>query len=172
MYLMKAELSYGSLDDAVKKSLTRDQWEEARRAAPGIDLPDWETVDPNREWKEGEYGKWWSAEGLITITELEALSRVGLKASVSRVRGLFSEASPGAVLADAQRAGTVNIDISVPGGVALMSLRSVTWLEDCCTQLLQSYLNLGWRMVAVCPPNDTRRPTYIIGHQEQPGPTP
>lgn len=37
-------------------------------------------------------------------------------------------------------------------------------LTDCCTERLQSeYINEGWRVVAICPQPDQRRPDYIIG---------
>lgn len=165
MHLMKAELSYYECTKALE-TMTEERWESARAAAPGLDLPPWDIVNPAREWGQGEYGKHWSVEGVITTHELRAVSALGLTVKVSRVRGIFSEATPGAVLEGANHAQTVNIDISVPGGVALMSVRQVSWLEDCCTEHLQRQLEAGWRIVAVCPPNDTRRPTYIIGHQE------
>lgn len=54
-----------------------------------------------------------------------------------------------------------------PGGVALTNIASVAYLEDCCTDILQGCLDNGWRILAVCPPNDARRPTYIIGHTDK-----
>lgn len=168
MHVMQAEVSYNHQEN---KALLKDTWEAARAQVRGLDLPEWEIVDPERVWEPNEYGKYWSAEGVVTADELQVLSDLGLKPRVSRMRGLFSEKNPQRVLEDARATGGhVQIDISVPGGVALMSLRSVDWLEDCCTQKLQEYLDLGWRLVAVCPPNDTRRPTYIIGHQDNPAP--
>lgn len=102
----------------------------------------------------------------MTCEDAVRATEAGLKLEVSRVRGMFSEQTPEAVLKDAQLGfRPVNIDITVPGGVALTSIRRVTWLENSCTDVLQTYLSEGWRLIAVCPANDTRRPTYVVGHE-------
>lgn len=54
------------------------------------------------------------------------------------------------------------VQIAIPD-FALLSITEVTHLDDCCTDYLQSYLNDGWRILAVCPPNAQRRPDYILG---------
>jgi hypothetical protein len=48
--------------------------------------------------------------------------------------------------------------------IGLMQVEAVCVREDCCTDQLQDLLDQGWRLLAVCPPNDTRRPSYILGH--------
>lgn len=52
-------------------------------------------------------------------------------------------------------------DVHVPGNI-LISYNDTMLLEDSCTDNLQSYLNSGWRIVAVCP-QAQRRPDYILG---------
>ena len=52
-------------------------------------------------------------------------------------------------------------DVHVPGNI-LISYNETLLLEDSCTDNLQSYLNSGWRIVAVCP-QAQRRPDYILG---------
>ena len=52
-------------------------------------------------------------------------------------------------------------DVHVPGNM-LISYNETLLLEDSCTDNLQSYLNSGWRIVAVCP-QAQRRPDYIMG---------
>jgi len=54
------------------------------------------------------------------------------------------------------------VQIHVPD-LALMLISEVMHLDDCCTDVLQGYLNEGWRILAVCPPNAQRRPDYILG---------
>lgn len=54
------------------------------------------------------------------------------------------------------------VQITIPD-LALMYITEVTWLEDSCTNDLQAYLEDGWRLLAVCPPNAQRRPDYILG---------
>lgn len=48
-------------------------------------------------------------------------------------------------------------------GNDLMTIDSTMLLEDSCTDILQDYLNKGWRIIAVCPQPDSRRPDYILG---------
>jgi hypothetical protein len=76
---------------------------------------------------------------------------------MSRVRGLRSN--------DPDIHKTI-YQISV-ANVGLMQIRRVEVLEDCCTDALQRKLDRGWRILAVCPPNDARRPTYVVGHMEK-----
>jgi hypothetical protein len=59
----------------------------------------------------------------------------------------------------------VAVQIHLPS-FALLMFNKVRLLEDCCTDHLQSELNDGWRIIAVCPPLDERRPTYILGKFE------
>jgi len=51
--------------------------------------------------------------------------------------------------------------------VGLLIIDEVDWLEDACTHELQSRLDKGWRILAVCPPNAQRRPDYILGRSKR-----
>lgn len=55
------------------------------------------------------------------------------------------------------------VQVSIPD-MGLLTIRTITVLEDCCTDKAQSWLEKGWRILAVCPPNAARRPDYILGH--------
>ena len=57
------------------------------------------------------------------------------------------------------------VQIAVPD-LPLMYIDEVMVLTDCCTDELQSMLNDGWRILAVCPPNSTRRPDYVVGRRK------
>lgn len=72
------------------------------------------------------------------------------------------EATP----ADLTSGGAVQITIP---DLALMFIDEVDHLDDCCTDELQKWLNEGWRILAVCPPNAQRRPDYIIGRRKRDG---
>lgn len=54
------------------------------------------------------------------------------------------------------------VNVHVPN-LGLLMVNEVTWLEDCCAEVLQEYLDKGWRILAVCPQPDQRRPDYILG---------
>jgi len=101
----------------------------------------------------------YTARKLDTIDdlELEAWTSAGFTVQMSRVRGLRSN--------DPDIHKTI-YQISV-ANVGLMQVQRVEVLEDCCTDALQRELDRGWRILAVCPPNDARRPTYVVGHFEK-----
>lgn len=52
-------------------------------------------------------------------------------------------------------------------GEGLLVITETMLLEDSCTDSLQGYLSEGWRIVAVQPQPDQRRPDYILGRPAQ-----
>ena len=58
------------------------------------------------------------------------------------------------------------VTIAIPD-IGLLTMRAVTVLTNGCTDILQEYLNKGWRLLAVCPPNGARRPDYVLGHADK-----
>lgn len=61
------------------------------------------------------------------------------------------------------------VQIAVPD-MALMYIDEVCVETDLCTYALQSMLDDGWRILAVCPPNSQRRPDYILGRRKHKDP--
>lgn len=53
-------------------------------------------------------------------------------------------------------------EVHVPN-LGLLNVNEVTYVEDCCTNELQTHLEKGWRIVAACPQPDQRRPDYVLG---------
>lgn len=51
--------------------------------------------------------------------------------------------------------------------LGLLNVRYVTYIVDSCTDDLQGYLDEGWRILAVCPQPDSRRPDYILGRNNK-----
>jgi len=51
--------------------------------------------------------------------------------------------------------------------LGLLSVKEVTWLEDACTEELQRQLDEGWRILAICPQQDSRRPDYVLGRNSK-----
>lgn len=45
----------------------------------------------------------------------------------------------------------------------LSRVNQIVLLDDCCSDILQSYLAKGWRIISVCPQPNQRRPDYILG---------
>ena len=48
----------------------------------------------------------------------------------------------------------------------LFTYNNFIHLNDCCTEVLQEHINEGYRVVAICPQPDQRRPAYILGKEE------
>ena len=53
-------------------------------------------------------------------------------------------------------------EVHVPG-LGLININRLGFATDKCTEELQEILNRGWRILAVCPQPDQRRPDYILG---------
>lgn len=51
--------------------------------------------------------------------------------------------------------------------LGLLNVKEVDVLVDVCTDELQEWLNEGWRILAICPQPDSRRPDYILGRNER-----
>ena len=145
------ELGYQSA--TLIKALPPEQYAELRAEFPEFELAEDQTSV--NDWCQ------WRVHG--TIADLDKLARFGLEPTVKRIRGQFLEKVfvPTVGVKPPPEPNVVNI--SIPNQ-ALFAVQTVDYLEDYCTNELQNWLDSGWRIVAVCPPNDTRRPTYIVGH--------
>lgn len=94
---------------------------------------------------------------LMDDVELSVWNEAGIRVEVSRVKGLAS---------NARELQQTIFQVSV-ANIGLLQIQCVEVLEDCCTYELQRWLDKGWRILAVCPPNDTRRPSYVLGHVDK-----
>lgn len=94
----------------------------------------------------------------LDLKEVAELADAGIHATVRKIKGLHYP-NP---LGNTEKNSVVITNVSVPNN-ALFEVSTVHWLEDACTQDLQEHLNDGWRIFALCPSNDSRRPTYILG---------
>lgn len=45
----------------------------------------------------------------------------------------------------------------------LFSIKECMVLNDCCTDALNDHIRNGWRILAICPQPNQRRPDYIMG---------
>jgi hypothetical protein len=57
------------------------------------------------------------------------------------------------------------VNVHVPGHF-LMTVDDVRVEENCCTEFLQDRLREGWRILAICPQPDQRRPDYVLGRTQ------
>lgn len=107
-------------------------------------------------------------------SDIEVMAKAGLEPHVKAVRGVqmdpdIKEAARllarGRTTLDAMPAVSVT-NLTIPG-VGLFEVAAVEVLGEACTDRLQRCLDDGWRIVAVCPARDARRPDYILGHRDR-----
>jgi hypothetical protein len=141
------------------RDLPKEAWDALREKIPSGRIPTYE-----------KRGSWFTLPPFVAdMEEAEAWISAGFQLSVSRIRGMNYTVHPNDLIREALNGGAIAkknvINITVHGA-ALYAVAAVKLMEDCCTDQLQHELELGWRIVAVCPPNDARRPTYILGHHD------
>lgn len=155
--IMKIEVDYTQA--ARLKEITPEEYATLQKQVD-LGLPE------SRE----ELSTWSSYTAVGTIEDLQLLSDLGIQVKVSRVRGIFAESLPNpnnlAAYLNRPPSQTQIVNVAIPNA-GLFSVVQVMVLEDACTEELQRRLDDDWRIVAVCPPNDTRRPTYILGHMNR-----
>lgn len=152
------EIGIGHEAKEALAALTPEAYEAFRGEFPDFNPPEDQTG----------LEKWWPYHTMHgTEQDFWALVKLGVKPSAKRIRGTFVEQLPHEFSpVPVPPATTSIVNVSVPNA-ALFAVQSITWVEDACTDAIQHMMDEGWRIVAVCPPNDTRRPTYIMGHFEK-----
>lgn len=121
-----------------------------REGFPGLDIP--EGFPLSDKWSL-EYDKRSHVVEAETVGVL--LSELGIEYQVKRFKGQ----------AKVTQHQTTNIHVALPN-LGLIMIDEVELLNDCCTDMLGSHLKDGWRIIAVCPPLDARRPDYVIGRSK------
>jgi len=53
------------------------------------------------------------------------------------------------------------------GNLGLLNINQLAYTTDKCTEELQNILDEGWRILAVCPQPDQRRPDYVLGRYNE-----
>lgn len=148
--LARVQIGYGAREELVK--LNRDQYIELR-SIWGLQLPEWKSEAPDMPVKEW-YG--YGSEVVVDTSELALLQKAGISHVVKEIKGMYT------THAKDPSGNHYETKVVLPG-LGLLQIDEVTWMEDACTEDLQRNLDDGWRIMAVCPPNGTRRPTYILG---------
>lgn len=151
MFLAKADLEYGWKKKLLElMSTDLDAYLALRQKVRLYKLP---TTQEELE----KLSEWNDKADVIDETEVEAWTSVGIEVRLSRMRGVASNSRD-------LRQTVYQISVA---NVGLMQIQRAEVLEDCCTDELQCWLDRGWRILAVCPPNDARRPSYVMGHFEK-----
>lgn len=123
-------------------------------------LLDKELPSPDLEdWPAKVKALWLTKDMILDDEDLASLCSFGIEVTIKKVKGVQN--LPAAAPFE-QKVYQISV-----ANVGLMQISRVEVLEDICTEELQRVLDKGWRILAVCPPNDARRPTYIVGHTDR-----
>lgn len=99
------------------------------------------------------------SETIMDDMEVAAWEAAAIDVTCKNVRGLSrGHASPAGLATHITQISLAN--------VGLLEVNEVTYEEDCCTDKLQDMLDAKWRILCVCPPKDSRRPTYVLGRSD------
>jgi hypothetical protein len=159
-HLVEAHVSaYSGGNPKAIQALTDEQ--AARLRELGWTVPEDRSPDKN----------YLSMDLIGSLTELETTYKEfpQFEISIKKMRGInYDVGFDVARLANGQLEQNYPVHTQINqvsvSNVGLHDVTAVTWMEDACTEQLQLRLDDGWRIIAVCPPNDSRRPTYILGH--------
>lgn len=114
---------------------------------------------PPRE--HGAMSYMWPSDPLINLEEDgPKLTELGITFIVVNFKGTLPLK---AILPSGQ---PYNVYVQIPH-VGLLAVDEVDVIEDACTDKLRGMLDVGWRILAVCPPNAARRPDYILGRTKE-----
>ena len=155
--LAKIELDYDAKRIVWGFAKLENRYAEIKEIFGG-DFPDFDKL------QNEEHG-WYSIPETSVInleTEGQRLSDLGVPFTIKKLRGTML--SP--FVPENSSQAWQKIYVQVPN-IGLMMIDEVKVEEDYCTEALQRDLNYGWRMIAVCPPNGVRRPSYILGRTKE-----
>ena len=113
---------------------------------------------PKITFSEDGFPSFWGTE-ILALDVAEPL----LKKELIKITDVHRTSERIPTLAQNPPTQIINI---VAKSLPVTSIKRVKVLENCCTDVLQKYLDKGWRIVAVCPQEEMRRPDYVIGHVE------
>lgn len=148
MFITNASISYGG--DKVWEALSEED-----KANFAVSFPDLVREGGSKPYLYGDH--------IMDDCDVQWLTSHGFEVTLKRIRGLTGISGR---YSDPAAMPTGVTHVHVPN-VGLLTIDEVDWMEDACTQDLQSRLDDGWRILAVCPPNSARRPDYILGRTKK-----
>lgn len=142
--LLKVQLSYK--DKEFYKGLESEVYQRLRKItqADGLTL------------KQEDISYVGYIKAIIEDTDIDFFHDLGFNVEITKWKSCYP-----IQIADAMGTNST-VHIHLPN-LGIMMIDEVTNLDDACTDNLQDHLNLGWRIIAICPPNGARRPDYILG---------
>jgi hypothetical protein len=145
--LFKIEIPYSNRE--ILEKMDKDAYQSLRKEM------DWLPEDQKSFWRMPD-------DILATVEDIRLLTDAALSPEVKQVKNTYSPTKPDNGWSKNLEKASNSIHVHIPN-IGLLMMEKVAVLEDCCTNELQRWLDAGWRILAICPPNGTRRPDYIIG---------
>lgn len=145
------------------KKMDPEKYAALREAVPPLELPQ----------DQSAISEYYHPTVIGPASDIEALAAAGVHPTVKGVRGLMMPRelketaralARGEITTQAMPPVQVT-NITIPSA-GLFEVTTVKVIEEACTDYLQRHLRDGWRIIAVCPARDTRRPDYILGHRD------
>ena len=119
-----------------------------------------------------EFYKYENYEGPFSAI-MEIVSAVGQTIEVKKVIGQHSLAEDireltrrVETLKNVEQVYNKRCNVHVPG-LGLLLIEETYVETDACTELIDKKLEEGWRILAVCPQPDQRRPDYVMGRNKR-----
>lgn len=128
------------------KDLPEEQYAKLQKVMPKI------FEGPQKDWAKSY------TDHLIDERDATLLSDCDIKYSVTKFKGQMHVDLP--YIQGSEKVQSIHIHVP---NIGLLAVDEVMYLTDACTNDLQDRLDKGWRILCVCPPNNERRPTYILG---------
>ena len=131
-------------------ALSPSDYAAFRRRVLSTSLPA-SLADMKEEWR-------YSGDGLIMEgDEVDAWAGIGVEVAVSRPKGLRSSSE------DLHKT-VYQIAVANVGLMQIQRVEVIRGDDDYNLYEIQKWLDRGWRLLAVCPPNDDKMPRYVVGH--------
>jgi hypothetical protein len=157
LYYIIFHKQYGGDSEVAEKIRLRDEWAEGAKITNRGNNLDYTTVICTAD--DIAY----FAESGISFDIQKSAATAGLASAVEKIkenaRNIGGNSSN---VVNRSDYFNEKVEVHVPG-LALMTYNDIMLCEDTCTDLLQSHLDKGWRIIAVSPQPDQRRPDYILG---------
>lgn len=160
--------NYGNDEEKSAKALVECAARKAELDAAGWPTCEVDTDSPNYYYFTRDETQVVSRDRYVALLEagikLELEQVIGVNVDPAEVFQQVSERYSAGLELPVSGGNTYNnkCEVHMPGNM-LATYNQVQLLEDSCTDALQNALSAGWRIIAVCPQPDSRRPDYIMG---------
>ncbi|MBS7703264.1 hypothetical protein [Chelatococcus asaccharovorans] len=137
------------------RELPRDKWEDLRQGVRQLNLPEWKEADEKAPYFH------LSEEILVDLaTHGGCLTRNGVRFEITHFEHAYRTRGTD------ERGDEHHLHVHVPDQ-SLLSISEVEQIPNADLWDVQRRLDDGWHILAVCPPNGTMKPDFIMGRSRR-----